>query len=41
MSIMNDDEYTSDDDYKKVVCPACPRVHFVDRKGKVLGGDTD
>jgi hypothetical protein len=37
----DDDERASDDDYEEVVCTACPRVHFVNRKGKVLGGDED
>jgi hypothetical protein len=38
---LDDDERASDDDYEEVVCTACPRVHFVNRKGKVLGGDED
>jgi hypothetical protein len=38
---LDDDERASEDDYKEVTCPACSRVHFVNREGKVLGGDAD
>ena len=36
-----DDEYASEDDYVGITCHACAGVHFVNRKGKVLGGDDD
>jgi hypothetical protein len=38
---LDDDEYASEDDYEGVMCPACSRVHFVNRDGRVLGGDGD
>jgi hypothetical protein len=34
-----DDPGASDDDYAGVVCERCTRVHFVNRKGKVIGSD--
>ena len=37
----DDDERASDDDYKGITCTACSRVHFVNRKGRVLGDDED
>ena len=36
---LDDDEYASEDDYVGITCHACAGVHFVNRKGKVLGGD--
>ena len=36
---LDDDEDVSEDDYEGVTCQACAGVHFVNRKGKVLGGD--
>ena len=35
---LDDDEDSSDDDYEGITCQACAGVHFVNRKGKVLGG---
>ena len=34
-----DDENASEDDYEEITCHACGSVHFVNRYGKVLGGD--
>jgi hypothetical protein len=34
-----DDENASEDDYEEITCHACASVHFINRKGKVLGGD--
>jgi len=36
---LDDDETASEDDYEGITCQACAGVHFVNRKGKVLGGD--
>ncbi len=36
-----DDEEASDDDYEGVVCHGCARIHFVNRKGEVIGGKDD
>jgi hypothetical protein len=36
---LNDDKDASEDDYEGITCQACAGVHFVNRKGKVLGGD--
>ena len=36
---LDDDEDASEDDYEGITCHACAGVHFVNRKGKVLGGD--
>jgi hypothetical protein len=36
---LDDDEDASEDDYEGIACPACAGVHFVNRKGKVLGDD--
>jgi hypothetical protein len=33
------DENVSEDDYDETTCRACGSVHFVNWKGKVLGGD--
>jgi len=38
---LDDNEYASEDDYVGITCHACAGVHFVNRKGKVLGGDDD
>jgi len=38
---LDDDEDASEDDYERVTCQACAGVHFVNRKGKVLGGDDE
>jgi hypothetical protein len=39
---LDDDERASEeDDYEGIVCPACTRVHFINRAGKVLGGDDE
>ena len=38
---LDDDEDASEDDYEGIACQACAGVHFVNRKGKVLGGDDD
>jgi hypothetical protein len=35
---LDDDEDTSEDDYEGITCQACAGVHFLNRKGKVLGG---
>jgi hypothetical protein len=35
------DEDASEDDYEGITCHACAGVHFVNRKGKVLGGDEE
>ena len=37
----DDDDGASDDDYEGITCQACAGVHFVNRKGKVLGRDDD
>ena len=34
-----DDENASEDDYEEITCHAYGSVHFVNWKGKVLGGD--
>jgi len=34
-----DSENASEDDYEEITCQACGSVHFVNWKGKVLGGD--
>ena len=36
-----DDENASEDDYEEIACHACGSVHFVNWKGKVLGGDDE
>ena len=36
-----DDESVSKDDYEEITCHACASVHFVNREGKVLGGDDE
>lgn len=36
---LDDDERASDDDYEGITCPACARVHFLNRSGKVLGSN--
>jgi hypothetical protein len=36
---LTDDEDASEDDYEEITCLACAGMHFVNRKGKVLGGD--
>jgi hypothetical protein len=38
---LDDDEDASEDDYEGVTCQACAGMHFVNRKGKVLGGDDE
>lgn len=38
---LDDDEDVSSDDYEGVTCEACAGVHFVNRKGKVLGRDEE
>jgi hypothetical protein len=38
---LDDDEDASEDDYEGVICQACAGVHFINRKGKVLGGDEE
>ena len=34
----DDEDASEDDDYEGITCQACAGVHFVNRKGKVLGG---
>jgi hypothetical protein len=34
---LEEDERASEEDYEGITCPACTRVHFVNRKGKVPG----
>jgi hypothetical protein len=34
---LDDDEDASEEDYEDITCHACAGVHFVNRKGKVLG----
>ena len=37
---LEDDQDAPDNEYEGVSCPACARVHFVNRKtGKLLGQD--
>ena len=36
---LDDDRDASEDDYEEITCQACGSVHFVNWKGKVLGGD--
>jgi hypothetical protein len=39
---LDDDEDAPDDEYESVSCPACLRLHFVNRKtGKILGQDQE
>jgi hypothetical protein len=38
---LDDNEDTPEDDYEGIACQACARVHFVNRKGKVLGRDDE
>jgi hypothetical protein len=38
---LSDDEEVSDDNFESVDCPSCTRVHFVNRKGKVLGAEEE
>ena len=38
---LDDDETASEDDYEGITCQACACVHFVNRNGKVLGGDDE
>ena len=38
---LDDDEGASVVDYEGITCQACASVHFVNRKGKVLGGDEE
>jgi hypothetical protein len=40
-SWLEDDERASEDDFEGITCPICTGVHFVNRKGKVLGHDED
>jgi len=37
---LDDDRDASEDDYEGITCEACAGVHFVNRKGKVLGDDS-
>jgi hypothetical protein len=37
---LDDGDEVPADDYEGVDCPACPQVHFINRKtGKVLGSE--
>jgi hypothetical protein len=37
---LDDDEDVPEDEYEGVVCPACLKLHFLNRKtGKLLGQD--
>ena len=37
---LDDDEDVPEDEYKGVACPACLKLHFLNRKtGKLLGQD--
>jgi hypothetical protein len=37
---LGDDQDASDNEYEGVSCPACAKLHFVNRKtGKLLGED--
>jgi hypothetical protein len=38
---LDDDERASEDEFEGVSCPACPRVHFVNRRGRVLGSEEE
>ena len=38
---LDDDEDVPEDDYEGITCQACAGVHFVNPKGKVLGGDDE
>jgi hypothetical protein len=39
---LDDDGEASDDEYEPVTCPACTRLHFLNRKtGKILGQDSE
>jgi hypothetical protein len=41
-SWLDDDEDSPDDKYEPMICPACARLHFLNRKtGKLLGQDTE
>jgi hypothetical protein len=38
--LLEDDQDASDNEYEGVSCPACAKLHFVNRKtGKLLGQD--
>jgi hypothetical protein len=37
---LDDDPNISENEYQGTICPACTRMHFINRKtGKVLGQD--
>ena len=38
--LLEDDQDAPDNEYEGIACPACAKVHFVNRKtGKLLGQD--
>jgi hypothetical protein len=39
---LDDNDEATEDDYEAVVCQACAKLHFVNRKtGKLLGHDSE
>ena len=38
---LDDNERASEDEYEGITCPGCARVHFVNRKGRVLGSEEE
>jgi hypothetical protein len=39
---LDDDPDMSENEYEAIVCPACTKIHLVNRKpGKLLGQDDD
>jgi hypothetical protein len=39
---LDDDEDAPENEYDAITCPACTRVHFLNRKtGKLLGQDEE
>jgi hypothetical protein len=38
---LDEDERATEDDYEGITCPGCARIHFVNRKGRVLGSEDE
>ena len=39
---LDDDEDAPENEYESMICPACTRLHFLNRKtGKLLGQDEE
>ena len=40
--LSDEDEGVSDNEYEGIMCPACTRMHLINRKsGRILGQDED